>query len=68
MSKQRLKQNWNRKEEGERLNLWLTLPTYRALKALCERENVTPSVVVEELLLECDLLRKQVGLEPRLGR
>ena len=66
MTKQRLKQNWSRKKEGHRLNLWLTEGVYEALKRLCDREELTPSVAVEEALLERDLLRRQVGLPPLL--
>jgi hypothetical protein len=63
---QRLKQGWSRKKEGERLNIWLTIPTHRALKELCERDDITPSEAVEEALLERDLLRQHLGLSPML--
>lgn len=66
MSRQKLKQSWSRKEQGERLNLWLTKGVYHALKELCEREDVTPSVAVEKALLERDILRTQLGLQPLL--
>lgn len=49
-----------------RLNLWLTTGVYHSLKELCEREDLTPSLAVEEALLERDLLRTQVGLPPLL--
>ena len=66
MSRSRLKQNWSRKEQGERLNLWLTTSIYRSLKDFCDREELTPSLAIEECLLERDLLRTQLGLPPIL--
>ena len=64
---QRLKRNWSRKQDGERLNIWLTKPTHRALKSMCERDDITPSEAVEEALLERDLLRQHLGLSPMFG-
>jgi hypothetical protein len=66
VSKQRLKQNWSRKEEGLRLNLWLTTGVYHSLKEFCDREELTPSLAIEECLLERDLLRTQLGMPPIL--
>ena len=67
MSEQRLKQGWSRKTDGERLNLWLPQGLHRLLKEMCDREGVTPSVAIEEALLERDLLRTRLGLVPALG-
>jgi len=49
MSRHRLKQNWSRKTQGERLNLWLTTSTYHSLKEFCDREELTPSLAKQPI-------------------